>query len=65
MFDLKKKKKKKTESITIYNDLKHKVKAFLAPYAERGEPVSADDIRVYFEGLRGDKRGDARGHGDM
>lgn len=38
----------------VYNDLKDKVKAFLKPFAETGKPVSADDIKQYFEKLRGD-----------
>ena len=38
----------------VYNDLKDKVKAFLKPFAETGEPVGADHIKEYFEKLRGD-----------
>ncbi len=38
-----------------YNHLKDKVKSFLKPYAESGQPVSADDIRDYFAKLRGDE----------
>ena len=38
----------------IYNDLKDKVKAFLKPFAETGEPVGAEHIKEYFEKLRGD-----------
>lgn len=38
----------------VYNHLKDKVKAFLAPFAETGVPVGADDIKSYFEKLRGD-----------
>jgi E3 ubiquitin-protein ligase UBR7 len=38
----------------VYNNLKEKVKAFLKPYAESGQPVGAEDIKAYFEKLRGD-----------
>jgi E3 ubiquitin-protein ligase UBR7 len=38
----------------VYNKLKEKVKAFLKPYAESGQPVGAEDIKAYFEKLRGD-----------
>ena len=38
----------------VYNDLKEKVKAFLKPFAETGQPVGAEDIKQYFEKLRGD-----------
>lgn len=38
----------------VYNDLKDKVKTFLKPFAESGKAVGADDIKTYFEKLRGD-----------
>ena len=38
----------------VYNQLRDKVKAFLKPYAESGKVVEADDIKAYFEKLRGD-----------
>lgn len=38
----------------VFNDLKDKVKAFLQPFAESGKPVSAEDVKEYFEKLRGD-----------
>lgn len=41
----------------VYNHLKDKVKQFLKPYAESGTVVSAEDIKKYFEGLRGDSEG--------
>lgn len=42
------------EGVMVYNNLKEKVKAFLKPYAESGEAVGAEDIKAYFEKLRGD-----------
>ena len=42
------------EGVMVYNQLKDKVKAFLKPYAESGQPVGAEDIKAYFEKLRGD-----------
>ncbi len=38
----------------VFNELKEKVKSFLRPFAESGEPVGAEDIKAYFEKLRGD-----------
>lgn len=38
----------------VYNHLKDKVKNFLQPFAESGQAVGADDIKAYFEKLRGD-----------
>lgn len=43
------------EGVMVYNHLKDKVKEFLKPYAESGQAVSADDIKGYFEKLRGDQ----------
>lgn len=42
------------EGVMVYNHLKDKVKAFLKPYAESGKVVEAEDIKAYFEKLRGD-----------
>lgn len=42
------------EGVMVYNQLKDKVKAFLKPYAESGQPVGAEDVKAYFEKLRGD-----------
>lgn len=41
----------------VYNHLKDKVKSFLQPFAESGQAVGAEDIKAYFEKLRGDERG--------
>lgn len=41
----------------VYNHLKEKVKGFLKPFAESGQAVGAEDIKAYFEKLRGDERG--------
>lgn len=43
------------EGVMVYNHLKDKVKEFLKPYAESGQAVSAEDIKGYFEKLRGDQ----------
>ena len=45
------------EGVMVYNHLKDKVKEFLKPFAESGQAVSADDIKSYFEKLRGDEEG--------
>jgi E3 ubiquitin-protein ligase UBR7 len=45
------------EGVMVYNHLRDKVKEFLKPYAEEGRVVSADDIKAYFEKLRGDSQG--------
>lgn len=42
------------EGVMVYNHLKDKVKAFLQPFAESGQAVGAEDIKAYFETLRGD-----------
>lgn len=61
------------EGVMVYNHLKDKVKDFLKPYAESGKAVGAEDIKAYFEKLRGDetaireagtKPGTADGEGD-
>lgn len=46
---------KALEGVMVYNHLRDKVKAFLKPYAESGQAVSAEDIKAYFEKLRGDE----------
>jgi E3 ubiquitin-protein ligase UBR7 len=43
------------EGVMAYNHLKDKVKAFLQPFAESGKVVGAEDVRKYFEQLRGDE----------
>ena len=45
------------EGVMVYNHLKDKVKSFLQPFAESGKAVGADDIKAYFEKLRGDEQG--------
>ena len=45
------------EGVMVYNHLKDKVKNFLKPFAESGQPVGAEDIKKYFEKLRGDEAG--------
>lgn len=42
------------EGAMVYAHLKDKVKAFLQPFAESGQVVGAEDIKAYFEKLRGD-----------
>ena len=42
------------EGVMVYNHLKEKVKTFLKPFAENGQAVGAEDIKKYFEQLRGD-----------
>ncbi|KAJ5768207.1 hypothetical protein N7533_000790 [Penicillium manginii] len=54
------------EGAMIYNHLRDKVKDFLKPFAESGQAVSAEDIKGYFEKLRGDEQGiqDAAGQAE-
>lgn len=40
------------EGVMAYNAMKEKVKAFLKPFAERGEEVGEKDVRKWFEGLK-------------
>lgn len=40
-----------------YAQLKDKVSAFLKPFAESGKAVGAEDVKAYFEKLRGDAHG--------
>lgn len=44
-----------------YNHMKDKVKEFLKPFAETGQPVSAEDIKAYFAKLRGDEEASRAG----
>ncbi|KIW15979.1 hypothetical protein PV08_06029 [Exophiala spinifera] len=46
---------KAIQGVMVYNHLRDKVKEFLKPYAESGQVVSAEDIKSYFEKLRGDE----------
>ena len=46
----------------VYNHLKDKVKSFLQPFAESGQAVGAEDIKAYFEKLRGDEQGMRSAH---
>lgn len=43
------------EGVMAYNHLRDKVKDFLKPFAESGQVVGAEDIKKYFEKLRGDE----------
>ena len=43
-----------TEGVMAYNHMKDKLKSFLQPFAESGQAVGAEDIKSYFEKLRGD-----------
>ncbi|OMP81526.1 Protein mlo2, partial [Diplodia seriata] len=52
------------EGVMVYNHLKDKVKDFLKPFAESGRPVGAEDIKAYFERLRGDDEGIMAARGD-
>ena len=45
------------EGAMVYNHLRDKVKEFLTPFAESGQAVGAEDIKAYFENLRGDEQG--------
>ena len=45
------------EGVMAYNHLRDKVKEFLRPYAESGRVVGAEDVKRYFEKLRGDESG--------
>ena len=38
-----------------YNMLKEKVRAFLKPFADENRVVGAEDVKKYFEELRGDR----------
>ncbi|KAJ6157617.1 hypothetical protein N7470_005209 [Penicillium chermesinum] len=45
------------EGAMIYDHLRTKVKDFLKPFADTGRAVGAEDIKEYFEKLRGDTAG--------
>lgn len=45
---------KAIEGVMAYNHIKDKVKNFLKPFADSGKAVGAEDIKAYFEKLRGD-----------
>lgn len=47
----------------VYNQMKDKIKEFLKPFAETGQPVSAEDIKAYFAKLRGDDEATRAGEG--
>jgi E3 ubiquitin-protein ligase UBR7 len=47
-----------------YAHLKNKVSAFLKPFAESGQAVGAEDVKAYFEKLRGDAQGIQEAAGD-
>ena len=42
------------EGVLAYNKLKDRVKAFLEPFAKSGKVVGQEDVKSYFEGLRGE-----------
>ncbi|KAH7118831.1 putative zinc finger in N-recognin-domain-containing protein [Dendryphion nanum] len=46
-----------------YAHLKDGLKSFLQPFAESGTAVGAEDIKAYFEKLRGDEKGIAEAKG--
>ncbi|KAK4955204.1 hypothetical protein LTR10_007399 [Elasticomyces elasticus] len=46
---------KAIEGVMAYNHVKDKVREFLKPFAESGQPVGAEEIREYFAKLRGDE----------
>ena len=43
------------EGVMAYNHLRDKVKDFLKPFAASGQAVGAEDVKQYFEKLRGDE----------
>lgn len=45
---------KAIEGVMVYNRLRDGLKDFLKPFAETGQAVGADDVKAYFERLRGD-----------
>lgn len=47
-----------------YAHLKDNLKAFFQPFAESGQAVGAEDIKAYFEKLRGDEQGIKEAAGD-
>ncbi|KAF2747021.1 hypothetical protein M011DRAFT_519344 [Sporormia fimetaria CBS 119925] len=49
---------KAIQGAMAYAHLKDGLKEFLRPFAESGRAVGAEDIKAYFERLRGDERGE-------
>lgn len=47
---------KAIEGVMAYNHVRDKVKAFLQPFAESGQAVSAEEVKSYFAKLRGDEQ---------
>lgn len=45
---------KAIEGVMAYNHMKEKLREFLKPFAEGGGVVGAEDVRRYFEKLRGE-----------
>jgi len=45
---------KAIEGVMAYNHMKEKLREFLKPFAEGGGVVGAEDVRRYFEQLRGE-----------
>jgi E3 ubiquitin-protein ligase UBR7 len=45
------------EGAMAYSHLKDKLSSFLRPFAESGQAVGAEDVKKYFEELRGDSKG--------
>ena len=54
---------KAIEGVMAYNHMKEKVREFLKPFAEGGGIVEAEDVRAYFEKLRGEGNGGGKGSG--
>ena len=54
---------KAIEGVMAYNHMKEKVREFLKPFAEGGGVVGAEDVRAYFEKLRGEGSGGGKGNG--
>lgn len=48
---------KAIEAAMAFNNLKEKLKPFFQSFAESGKAVGADDIKEYFEKIRGDEQG--------
>jgi E3 ubiquitin-protein ligase UBR7 len=48
---------KAIQGAMAYAHLKDNLKTFLQPFAESGKAVGAEDIKAYFEKLRGDEQG--------
>jgi E3 ubiquitin-protein ligase UBR7 len=48
---------KAIQGAMAFAHLKDSLKSFLAPFAEKKQAVGAEDIKAYFEKLRGDEQG--------